>query len=286
MHTNVKKYTLAAWVAAITFMGLGYSEACRAIVFPTLISAQITSCEDGSKGPCSQYVEYSGTVAMIEIGIPQTKAVEGLPLAPFGIHCDDGFPPGNFTGCIWAPTRDHSPSMSNCNLAHPNTGDWTIANPERCSFGSTWGKHTGAQPGGECVMFGQGNMSSAGTPTITTPTGVYDATVAANAGNRFCIKAQPPELVCEMSIPPEIDHGEMPINGQDVVTITGSVNCGGSPVATIVGGGNLNLAKGVSTQVQAAITQTGQLVVTSNLTILGAEPGAYSSNVIIVVSPQ
>jgi len=66
MHTNVKKYTLAAWGAGSTFMGLGYSEACRAIVFPTLISAQITSCEDGSKGPCSQYVEYSGTVDRLQ----------------------------------------------------------------------------------------------------------------------------------------------------------------------------------------------------------------------------
>lgn len=66
MHTNVKKYTLAAWVAAITFMGLGYPEASRAIVFPTLINAKITSCKDGYQSPFSKFVQYSGTVDRLQ----------------------------------------------------------------------------------------------------------------------------------------------------------------------------------------------------------------------------
>ncbi|MGQ8776659.1 hypothetical protein ACUTQ5_20140 [Serratia sp. NA_112.1] len=124
--------------------------------------------------------------------------------------------------------------------------------------------------------------------TLSTPLGVLDATVVANAGNAYCVKALPPNVKCEINLPSEIDHGVI-FEGEAGFSrrfIDGVVDCGRAPVVAVVGRSDIELATGVSVKVSASMMSNTQLRVQSDMDIKSnAAPGEYFASVVIAVSP-
>ncbi|CAI0864154.1 Uncharacterised protein [Serratia quinivorans] len=259
-----------------------------AVMFPVLTEARITSCSDsrppGAIRPCSTDVYYSGHVAMLDIGMPVIAPLPGKPLVSLGVHCGLGGNGAPYTYCewdLWAHHNPgHSPQMTGCKLL--GDGTWTIENPSSCSFSSTWGPHIGAGPGGECAVFGQ---YAPGAPAHT-PYGLLDATQVANAGNRFCVKSLPPHVDCTVQLDSTLAHGVQQTNGQHTVSARGHVRCGSSPTVALVGPSELALGDGVTTRLSVSTPSQNEIVVTSDMTIVGGRPGTYSANAVVVVSPQ
>ncbi|VEA61130.1 Uncharacterised protein [Serratia plymuthica] len=249
------------------------------IVFPTMTDVEIVSCDQTGGSNCAINVYYRGTVRLLEIGEPVTVPTK-TALTAYGIHCAYGNPATNtpFSSCNWNLDA-HSPLVTNCFLA--NTSSWALGRGSDCSSASTWGAHSGAAPGGECVMFGilQGS-------DLLTPSGLHSPYIVANGGNRFCTKPLPPGVVCDVSLPPLIDHGSMLTGTRDTKYIEGKVNCGTSPVVTIVGSPDVTLAPGVSTKISTTMSTTTDLRIQSDMNVeSSALPGAYSASVIVAVSP-
>ncbi len=256
----------------------------RAIMFPVLTEARITTCKPSPvNGPCSDQVFYAGKVSMLEIGVPTTKPLPDVKFKSLGIHCAGpaGGSLGPFRDCSWE-TSGHSPHMSKCELRSTAGDDWTLKNPASCTFLSSWGVHQGAGPGGECVVFGQ----QIDRGNALTPFGIINAITAANAGSSFCIKPLPPTVHCEVNLSPTLSHGNVLPNSTSSVTIRGTIDCGSTPKVTIVGGGDLELAPGIKTHLDAAAVTEKEIVVSSEMTTYGAMPGQYEGNAIIVVDPQ
>lgn len=217
---------------------------------------------------------------MVEIGTPVVPNRGNGRLEGWGVHCNvgDALTGKSFSGCSWQQYA-HAPELNNCNVI---PGTWDLAPGSTCTTTPTWGPHSGAAPGGECVMFGMkiGNI-------VVTPYGEYDATQAANGGNRFCIKPLPPSVACDIVLPPTIDHGDIRPGTFDQKYVDGSVNCGSNPVINIIGGPRIKLAPGVESVVNAdLLSSSTQLRVKSDLTVEpSAKPGGYSSSIVVVVSP-
>lgn len=282
-HTGRKNLPLYTVFWLINLL-IWHVDDSHAVLFPVITEARITACDDwdGAGPPCSVSVKYAGHVSMLEIGQPGTPPLGGFPLLALGVHCQSGwagvYP---FSSCYWESTG-HAPTMTGCRLEADGWGGWTIERPASCRFSQTWGPHTGAGPGGECVVFGQ----KISLDTAQTPYGLLDATTVANSGSRFCIKPTPPAVRCEVNLSPTIDHGELPPDGADTATVKGTMDCGSTPTVTIVGANEVELAPGVTTRIHAVATSMNEITVSSEMMINGATPGVYHANVIIVVSPQ
>ncbi|MBD8107916.1 hypothetical protein [Erwinia persicina] len=89
-----------------------------------------------------------------------------------------------------------------------------------------------------------------------------------------------------MNLSPTLSHGNVLPNSTSSVTIRGTIDCGSTPKVTIVGGGDLELAPGIKTHLDAAAVTEKEIVVSSEMTTYGAMPGQYEGNAIIVVDPQ
>lgn len=272
-------------LAIVLFVASVSYHPARAVVFPVLTEARITSCKsDPINGPCSAQVLYAGNVSMLEIGVPTTKPLPDVKLDTLGIHCHGpaGGSLGPFKVCKWQGRGAvHSPVMSNCELQSTSGDDWTIKDPAGCSFAKTWGPHIGAGPGGECAVFGQ----KINDDTVLTPFGIIDAVTAANAGSTFCIKPLPPASRCEVNLSPTLSHGEVRPNSTSSATIHGTTDCGYSPKVTIIGGSDLELAPGIKTHLDVTAAKN-EIMVSSEMTTYGAMPGQYEGNAIIVVNPH
>jgi hypothetical protein len=121
---------------------------------------------------------------------------------------------------------------------------------------------------------------------IVTPFGIFSADQVANSGNRFCIKPLPPNVTCEVTLPPLIDHGRINTGAMDSKIINGSVNCGTSPVVTVVGSPLVSLGEGVSTKISTTMSSPTDVRIQSDMTIEStAKPGLYLGVIIVSVSP-
>ncbi|WP_163333699.1 hypothetical protein [Enterobacter bugandensis] len=248
---------------------------------------QIASCENTSKGFCDYlvYYKHNGTVFIDqpEITKPPRNAQQH-PVGAYGIHCESGSTvPGyeeKFWNCSWVKSSGHAPKTEKCGLALFE--GWKLSRDSTCNTTSSWGPHSGAGPGGECVLFGLLDQG-----LLYTPMGIFDALSTANSGNHNCIKPLPPSAKCELRLNNTlIDHGTMPANGSSSVSITGEIDCGKNPVVEFIGGNEINMASGVKTTLNANIEPSSNLItINSHMTTFNATGGDYSTEKIITISP-
>lgn len=259
-----------------------------------MTGTRITSCGNSPGGSgCDTQVYYAADgysrVEVEPVGEPRSS--DPLLVVPWGLHCDQGDRAAGFTGCAWGwyqyAGTTHAPKPVNqalCTLTSYHS--WEVKDVVGCAPGSlNWGPHQGASPGAECVVWGQAQDARI-VSVIYTVTGPLDATVVANSGGAYCVKAPPPSVTCEISLPGTIDHGQVPIVGTDTKVIVGTVDCGGDPHVYVLAGGGVVLGSNLGAKVTAMLTSPTSLEVTSVLTSLGADPGAYSGSVVVIVDPQ
>lgn len=274
------------YVVTIVVTVWGTSSDVYAVLHPVLVDPIIYYCRAGAEGPCSADVRYSSQGSQLMDLVPAVPPLVGggTHLIPWGIHCTYGnsvigVP---FSECRFLkPEMDHSPNMGTCRLRDETSWDLTPASD--CVTTSPWGPHTGAGPGGECVLFAQ--MFQAGGGSLHTIYGVVTADQAANAGSRFCQKALPPDVVCSVDLPPTIDHGVVAPNSSSVVYVDGRVDCGGKPRVSIVGGEVVPVGPGLTTTLSADVAGANALRITSSLRAVNARPGPHHTSVIVRVSP-
>ncbi|CAI1019151.1 Uncharacterised protein [Serratia proteamaculans] len=261
--------------------------AANAVAFPELVNPRILICYN-TDIVCAQDVVYaSDGTQMVDIApLSPPSPTLGTRLEAYGMHCQRGtiLPPGaRFTGCQWVPeAAQHSPRItSECMLK--DTSSWEVTPTSTCSTPSRWGYHVGAGPGGECVIFAQGGQTN--PVNLLTPRGLIDANTAANAGSTFCQKMLPPDVTCNVDLPPVIDHGTITPTMASSVWIEGTVSCGDNPHIAFLGGALLSLGPGVTTALTHTTGSSGNLRITSDLTAKNATPGTHQTSVVVSVSP-
>jgi hypothetical protein len=259
------------------------SQTGECVLFPTLIDPVISSCATNT---CTKVTYASGGTRLVDVvplGPPDPRF--GTTLIAIGVHCTYGTKQGKprpFTVCTYDDGPVHSPSLSNCRLR--STASWELTRDSTCSTTTAWGTHTGAGPGGECVLFIQeGGYNKVGP--VTSIYGRATAEVVANSGNAFCQKPIPPNVTCGVLLPATIDHGTVGPNSSSSVSIEGQLSCGANPVVSFLGGDRLALAPGVTTNLTASVVGAGRIQITSDLVSMGGETGYHSASTVIVVSP-
>jgi hypothetical protein len=252
--------------------------------YPVMTHAEITQCRSSEQGECSSGVYYAGTSAMVDVGsalIPPISTPR-LDIAAHGVHCDQGSSllGKPFNKCVWRTDHgSHAPKTENC--VRVSKDSWELTAGSTCQTASTWALHSGAGPGGECVMFGFTSGS-----LLQTPFGTMDATTVANSGNRFCIKPLPPGTKCDITLPSVIDHGVMLTGTSDQKYVDGVVDCGIAPAVTIVGTPVITLSPGVVSKLSAIMQSKSNLRIQSDMSVSPtAKPGAYTSVIVVSVSP-
>lgn len=262
-------------------IGLAISFPAKSIIWPMLTEAKITSCSDENGGTCNKDVFYSGSISFVEIGQPVPGPQAGYPsmrVQAVGIHCKSGSQATGFKDCIWS-NNEHAPPTWNCVIS--DKGGWDIKDPSACASGRTWGPHSGAEPGGECVLFGIGDFH-----ILYTPFGTFDSNTVANSGNRFCLKPLPPTTQCSLSLTNnEIDHGLQLPTSDSQRTIYAYAQCGNTPSVFIVGSEDIHLAEGVTSHITVAIDAKNRVAITSNLVTRGALPGSYNASLVVGITP-
>jgi hypothetical protein len=275
------RLTMRVFLYAGVVLAAAITTNTQAIPFPTMTHVEITSCKNSPLGECTDSVYYAGTSEILEMGTPVTLPTSKLVRA-VGVHCargdkSKGIP---YSLCSWV-IGGHAPRTTDCTLK--SLSSWELTPTSTCSTAPTWGTHSGAAPGGECVMFG--NFST-GDVMLLTPYGHHTAESVANGGNRFCIKPLPPGTACDVVLPPIIDHGSMVTGTRDTKYIDGKVDCGQSTVVNVVGSPNITLAPGVSTKISTSMSTATDLRIQSDMNVeASALSGDYSASVIIAVSP-
>lgn len=271
-----------------------------AVLHPVLTNPRIVSCETMPAGttspgsPCSWRVIYdwgpSVLLDMPEMGRPDPDG--GTELRAVGIHCSygnmlTGVP---FRECVWVTSEPnspynlgHAPLLSNCHLK--STDSWELTRSSTCDVATiaSGQHHSGAGPGGECILFAQRKSVARGN--VWSIYGQIEPNSIANAGNRFCQKPIPPAIGCHLQLPNIIDHGTVGPNAESVVTIRGNVDCGERPQIRVVPGNEVKLAPGVMTEISVRMPNPTLVEMTSNLRTLGGTPGAHTASVVVMVSP-
>lgn len=268
------------------------------VLHPRLLDPQIDSCQDGhsiaSYFQCGLHVWYSSggyTLTEIEPTAPPDPMF-GVTLQAWGIHCDSGglstlngkvLP---FSACRFKKNDPvHAPLLVNCTLR--STDSWELTPDSTCTaVTGAWGAHDGAGPGGECVLIAQDGMMNDNSSSLLTPYGYINADLAANSGDRFCVKPLPPNTPCSLDLPPVIEHGVIGDNEENTSSVTGAVQCGAKWHVSVLGPDTIDMGGGVSTKISAAASGTAQVSVTSKLTSVNATPGAYSASTVIIVYPD
>lgn len=260
-----------------------------AITWPMIDRVVITSCNDSPEFSCASDVYYSGSGSVLrqinDVMPPPPRLKYATNIYPWGIHCGKGKRESSFTSCEWT-LINHSPVLiSACWTA--GDGSWTLDRGVTCATGTTWGSHSGAGPGAECVVFGLAPSPGATSVSrIETPMGILDAHQVANSGNSFCVKPLPPSTRCELNLGGStLAHGVVGTHASSMVSLSGSVDCGGAPSITFVGGNVLILGTGVKTRLSAVMVNRNTITIRSELTTSGAEPRSYQASTILVVSP-
>lgn len=278
-----------SWYTFLLFILIqSVSTAALGVSWPYIDNPRIVSCLTGGswgEGDCSGWVVYGsdGVVFadIMPVGRPDPSL--GTQIRAVGLHCSYGsqLTGKPFSVCSWVgPNSRHFPHMTGkCELV--DTGSWELTPDSTCTTG-WWETHNGAGPGGECVIFTQTPVS---LTNLNTPFGILNAETVANSGNRFCQKALPPSVQCDLDIPTSIDHQTLPQQGSDSVTVFGSIACGSKPVVEIVGGDVVVLGVGVKSRLSTNVTSATTVALTSDLTVTNAAPGVYRGSAVVRVSP-
>lgn len=275
-------HSISPFVSILTL--LLYPNQSVGVPFPMISNPKIISC-GGTH--CSALVMYgSDGVKMVDVAPvvpPDPKRTKKL--VPTGVHCESGdaMLGEPFRDCVFTSLyQEHAPyGTGPCELR--SVDSWELTSGSTCTTNTTWGPHGGAGPGGECVVFAQGQ--TLWSRTLVTIFGVLDAEQTANSGNTFCQKPLPPDVSCSVELPTVMDHGTVSPNESSSVSVDGSVDCGSSPTVAIVGGGHVVLGEGVSATLTPVMVGNRVLRLTSHLSAVNAAPGAHKASVIVRVSP-
>lgn len=270
--------------------GLLHATWAYSVPWPILMDPKITTCRDSNTlGPCTQGVYYSTSgVQMIEVapvGSPNVGNVT-TDVRPVGVHCQTGnaligvFP---FGSCSWRD-YDHRPDLvGTCRLK--DLTSWSLTQDSNCAVASTWGYHSGAGPGGECVVFTNTSRRGTVNRSVNTPWGALTADQAANSGNRFCSKPLPPTVTCELQLPSLIDHGQLRAGETSKRTDDGVVHCGGAPKIDVLVNGDRDVG-GVRISATPLVVNQTSVRITSEITVSSsAVPGEHSATYVFVASP-
>jgi hypothetical protein len=275
-HMNALPMFLAALILPVSFTA-------SSVLHPVLQDPTISSCSPRGTDECALNVLYSSRGTVLNDLYPVTPPARngGTNLVALGIHCNEGGNGYQFLQCRFLMS-DHAPILSNCVLQ--SVESWELTPTSTCRTSTRWGPHTGAGPGGECILFVQGLAWT--QSEARTIHGLLTPTQAANSGSRYCQKALPPNVKCDVVIPDEINHGTIRTTEQDTASIRGSINCGTSPRVAFIGGEKLTLGDGVTTVLSSDTSVRGTITLTSSLTTNGAAAGVYQRSTVMVVSPQ
>lgn len=277
------------------FLALGcalYASMSYSVPWPIMMDPKITSCADNpvtNYGPCSSNVYYSTSgvqfVDVIPVGTPNLSGVS-TNVRPVGVHCSTGngvtgiLP---FRSCNWRDDSAHHPQLvGTCRLR--DLTSWTLTQDSTCAIGSTWGPHTGAGPGGECIVF-TNSVRLSGAGAVNTPWGPLTADQAGNGGNRFCSKPLPPSVTCELQLPSVIDHGPLRAGETSKREDNGTVTCGGSPKIDVLVNGDRDTG-GVRITANPFVVNPTTVRITSEINVSSsAVPGEHSATYVFVASP-
>lgn len=253
--------------------------------WPILKDPRIVSCTDYIEGPCAGKVMYANSgITMVDvIGVGTPDRGKRLDIIPVGLHCHNGNAMTGvlpFRQCAWA--SGHAPAIvTKCQLVSHDS--WELTADSTCQVTADGGSHTGAGPGGECVMFVQSPRTS--TDPLATPWGPVSAVQAANSGNRFCSKPLPPSVTCELQLPSVIDHGPVRAGETSKREDNGSVNCGGSPKIDVLVNGDRDTG-GVRITALPFVVNPTTVRITSEINVSSsAVPGEHSATYVFVASP-
>lgn len=258
-----------------------------AALWPMINSPRITSCSTGGQGrQCTLNVKYAseGTMFVVTNEVIPPDPSLGLDIIPIGIHCDrEGTDGGSFKGCNWEYGTMHTPQLlSKCKLK--STDSWELTPDSTCFTQQAWGPHSGAAPGGECVIFAQSKYGSMGAQR--TPIGLITAMDAANNGNSFCAKALPPSVTCELMAPSLIDLGVVRPGESSQQDDFGEVSCGEAPKITKLVDGDQDY-NGVKISVEPTVIDSTKLRINSTVTVSSdAAAGDYSATYVFIASPN
>ncbi|OJT44269.1 hypothetical protein [Serratia plymuthica] len=256
---------------------------------PVLVNPRISECSwQWVGGDCSARVAYASDGTMLadvaELAPPVPGS--GRTLVTIGLHCSFGssLSGSAFSSCEFRDDGMHAPRVNNCFLVSESS--WELTPSSTCELlNNTWSAHSGAGPGGECVLFVQSGQVRSGSQTVSTINGLLTANAIANSGSVYCQKPLPPNVSCDISLSPTLDHGVIGPDTHSVVDLEGTVNCGAKPVITILGGSKVQLAPGVTTELTTQLLGTDRVRLTSALDAINAEPGDHSGSVVVLASP-
>lgn len=256
-----------------------------ALPWPVLNELAIRSCDNTVTRPCATNVFYESTGTHWTDVQPVVPPPTELTITAYGVGCRNGDAVSGFRDCVWA--RDpYAPRVFKCKLV--GDGSWRLTADSSCTSNLAWGPNGGVSPGSACIVFGAplDGIGGARYNSILTPMGAVSALQAANGGNRFCVKALPPNTRCEVNLGSAIlDHGVMGTYASSVRSLSGSVDCGDAPLITIVGGNDLILGAGVKTRLSTMMVGNRTINISSELTTSGAAPSSYMASTVLVVSP-
>nr|ULG15755.1 hypothetical protein 495p2_00001 [Serratia proteamaculans] len=260
-----------------------YVPVSPAVMFPVVVDPKVIDVI--AWGNHDSVFTSSGSILVDQQ--PRTLPVygSGLDLIPISVHCAYGYPAIGqpASECDWRG-GEHAPKMvSECRLASYDS--WELTPSSTCQTTTNWGPHRGAGPGAECTLFVQSTTPSY-VKSITTISGILDATMVANSGSSFCQKPLPPEARCDLVLPPDIDHGSIAPNARSTASIDGTIDCGATPKVTFMGGATLTLSPGIKTTLTSQLIGTTQVRITSTLDAINGAPGNHSASTVVIVSPN
>ncbi len=252
--------------------------------WPALSTLDIDRCGSSS---CTTGVYYKpGPTVMTRAPGNTPKFLAGTKVRPFGVHCSKGMIPGNFTSCYLYIENGHAPALTGvCELKASNR--WVLTDASTCSIDtSVYGRHDGAGPGSECVVFGVGFGNR--PPYVATPWGELTGAQIANSDEEFCIKPRPPNAKCELTLSENgvLDHGIVAPNSVSERTLSLFTDCGESPKIQLNGPNPFTLGNGVTADLTSIYVNKDLTYLKSRLRTANAKPGNYSATYIVVVNPN
>ncbi|MFI8416183.1 hypothetical protein ACQKDS_06950 [Serratia sp. NPDC078593] len=262
------------------------SNLCWGVRWPALSDLMVLSCEGVN---CTTRVKYlPGPVVFTEIDAPMSSNVPSTKIVPYGMHCNEGTMATGFRRCNWIDDDVHRPVLvGKCEVT--DGYGWELTPDSGCEVSTnSYGLHNGAGPGGECVVFGKKTIVNTTGSYLETPWGALNAEVVANSGRTYCVKADsPPPLGCHITLSsPTIDHGAITNNSEDIRQITASLRCGVNPKVKVFGPSLIKLGNGVTTEITVTRVSDSEASIVSTLRTINADPGAYQSSFVVVVSPN
>ncbi len=240
----------------------------------------ILSCTD-SPYDCTRGVMYQANIQASMYNAPvEIVRPLGGPRA-YAVTCRSGNKSAGFNGCDWTA---RAPTHPNCRFKRYGTDmvdafDWDLGPECNSGWSTTYGPHSGAGPGFECLVVGilQGQG-------LHTPWGVLSAQQMANSNSPFCMRPKSwPMDKCTMK-PLHDFTFTLGTTGNSRQGYVVGVDCKSSFVVRVEGGATFTLGPGV-TGTLTFQNMWDRMYVDARLEAENAKPGTYRASKVIVLEP-